>query len=86
MPLLCATRLKNDNVAILIIPVIQRLIDEQIQAMDIGPDEKIEPQCLILAPTKELAMKINKQFDKLTKNTLLKSHFIIGGYGNKNHG
>ena len=75
---------KNDNAPILIIPIIKRLMDENIQAMAIGPNEKIEPQCLILTPTKELAMKINIMFDKLTKNTLLKSHFIIGGYGNKN--
>jgi len=67
-----------------IIPIIKRLMDENIEAMAIGPNEKIEPQCLILTPTKELAMKINIMVDKLTKNTLLKSHFIIGGYGNKN--
>jgi ATP-dependent RNA helicase DDX23/PRP28 len=37
------------------------------------------PYALIMAPTRELAIQIDKEFQKLTKHTSLRSVVIVGG-------
>jgi len=41
--------------------------------------DKKEAQCLILSPTRELAMQTQAVFDKLASQTGLKTHLLIGG-------
>jgi ATP-dependent RNA helicase DDX23/PRP28 len=37
------------------------------------------PYSIIMAPTRELAIQIDKEFQKLTRDTLLRSVVVVGG-------
>ena len=43
-------------------------------------EEKSAPNCLILAPTRELAIQLYQETQKLTRNTGLTSDYVIGGH------
>ena len=78
----CAQKDFGKTVAF-IIPIIQRLIEEDFKAYPIQSDEKIEPECLILAPTREIALQIDRETKKLIGDIDLKSHTLIGGHATK---
>lgn len=61
------------------IPIINELLKEGIEAAEVE-DPPLKPEALVLAPTRELAQQIQKDFVKLCKGTSLKAHYIVGGH------
>jgi len=63
------------------IPIIQKLIDEECEAEE--GDPPLKPECLVLAPTRELVQQIQKDFVKLCKGTTIACNYIVGGHAVK---
>lgn len=61
------------------IPIISALLKGGHKAEEVE-DGPLKPQALIIAPTRELAQQIQKDFVKLCKNTDLKAHYVVGGH------
>lgn len=63
------------------IPIIHRLIQEGCEAEE--GDAPLVPECLVLAPTRELVQQIQKDFVKLCRNTKIVCNYIVGGHAVK---
>jgi probable ATP-dependent RNA helicase DDX4 len=64
------------------IPIISCLLKDGDQAEEVE-DPPLCPQALILAPTRELAQQIQRDFVKLCRGTPIKAHYIVGGHAVK---
>lgn len=53
------------------LPILQRLLD--------GGPAGNTPKALVLAPTRELALQINQNFNELSRNTGIRTAVVIGG-------
>ena len=50
-----------------------------VEILNTGKSKSRMPRCLILAPTRELAMQVSVEFDKINKRVKLQMALLIGG-------
>jgi len=63
------------------IPIIHKLIEDGCEAEE--GDAPLVPECLVLAPTRELVQQIQKDFVKLCRGTSIACNYIVGGHAVK---
>jgi ATP-dependent RNA helicase DDX24/MAK5 len=61
------------------IPVIQQILELQEKAHRMGTERDDSLKCLILSPTRELALQIVAHLEKITKHAYIKVVPVIGG-------
>lgn len=63
------------------IPIIHKLIEDGCEADEC--EAPLVPECLVLAPTRELVQQIQKDFVKLCRGTSIACNYIVGGHAVK---
>jgi len=61
------------------IPIINQLLKDGCEAESID-EGAIKPQCLVVAPTRELVQQIQRDCVKLVNDTPLKAQYAVGGH------
>lgn len=78
--LMACAQTGSGKTAAFALPIIQALIDADCEGEQIEDREPIHPECLIVAPTRELVQQIQRDIVKLLKPTKLKCQFTCGGH------
>ncbi|XP_051160373.1 ATP-dependent RNA helicase vasa isoform X2 [Leptopilina boulardi] len=66
----------SGKTAAFVLPIIHKLLSEP---KDLISGEHCEPQCIVMAPTRELVMQITDEFRKFANGTILKIESVYGG-------
>lgn len=78
--LMACAQTGSGKTAAFALPIIQSLIDDDCEGEQIEDREPVHPECLIVAPTRELVQQIQRDIVKLLKPTKLKCQFTCGGH------
>ncbi|XP_059478693.1 uncharacterized protein LOC132198595 [Neocloeon triangulifer] len=81
--LMACAQTGSGKTAAFLLPIMHVLLESK-ESLSVSSTGAVEPKCLILSPTRELAMQIHKEALKFAFNTILKVGLIYGGTGS-NH-
>ena len=81
--LMACAQTGSGKTAAFLLPIISKIFESGITSSSMN--EVQEPQALVIAPTRELAVQIDKEAKKLCHGTILKSCVIYGGVSVQHH-
>uniref|UniRef100_A0A6B2L107 RNA helicase n=1 Tax=Arcella intermedia TaxID=1963864 RepID=A0A6B2L107_9EUKA len=77
--LMACAQTGSGKTAAFLFPMISMIIHDYFNLPPRNPSRKVSPECLILAPTRELAIQIHQQARKFTYRSHIKTVVVYGG-------